>query len=323
MNELIQLCYLVTISIALSSVSMQYLARGKNLASTNPLIKSRSASLFLLTVLVFNVCDFMILFLKDSVGMQAVEWILVVENVLEVWMAYVLIEMEREYFQLEKKNIRFVLFTAVAALILWVDAAYTAGIMSVDDRGYMLIMLALNAFPVLGLIAFTISNLRRFLHPGRPTVMEGYFLFYNLVFLFMCVINTIRIADSRTATDYVGNDMELYVIFWLLFNVMNFVLIWHSCQVVGAAEKRAEMESSEEMILRISRECGLSERELEIARLLCKGKNNNDIASDLFVSPNTVKVHTSNLYRKLGVKNRVQAVQVLRGESIETIETIK
>ena len=134
------------------------------------------------------------------------------------------------------------------------------------------------------------------------------------------MVNTIRIADSRTETDFAGNDMELYVIFWFLFNVMNFILVWYSCQAVGAEEIRTAAENGEAVLLRIGREHGLSDRELEIARLICKGKNNNDIASDLFVSPNTVKVHTSNLYRKLGVKNRVQAVQVLRGEIIEPTE---
>ena len=108
MNELIQLCYLVTISIAISAASMQFLARGKNLVASNPLIKSPTTSLFLLCVLVFNVCDFMILFLGNSMGISAVEWILVAENVLEVFMAYVLIEMEREYFQLAERKARFV-----------------------------------------------------------------------------------------------------------------------------------------------------------------------------------------------------------------------
>lgn len=108
------------------------------------------------------------------------------------------------------------------------------------------------------------------------------------------------------------------MIFWFVFNILNFVLIWRSCQ---NAENTADTEeTSEEVILRVADTFKLSERELEIAQLLCRGKNNNDIAAQLFLSPNTVKVHTSNLYRKLGVKNRVQAVQVLRGEEIEVTE---
>jgi DNA-binding NarL/FixJ family response regulator len=37
----------------------------------------------------------------------------------------------------------------------------------------------------------------------------------------------------------------------------------------------------------------------------------------MYLSPNTVKVHASNLYRKLGVANRVQAVRALTGEPVE------
>ena len=46
----------------------------------------------------------------------------------------------------------------------------------------------------------------------------------------------------------------------------------------------------------------------------CQGKNNKEIAAILYLSPNTIKVHASNLYRKLGAANRVQAMQVLMGE---------
>ena len=320
MDQIIQLCYLITISIAISALSIQALARGKNLAATDQLVKSGTTTLFLSFVVVFNFCDFLILFLGSTLGSAAVNWILVAENVMEICMAYALIEMECEYFQLNEKKSRFIFFTAVAGLVLWIDAAYTAGIMFVGEGVYMALMLGLNTLPVLAVILFTLLNLRKIIHPGRPSLIEAYFLFYNIVFFFLCVMLTIRVADSRTETDFVGNDMELYAIFWLLFNVMNFILIWISCQTVGAEEARAEAASTEEMILQVGRECGLSDRELEIARLLCKGKNNNDIASDLFVSPNTVKVHTSNLYRKLGVKNRVQAVQALRGEPIDTEE---
>jgi LuxR family maltose regulon positive regulatory protein len=52
----------------------------------------------------------------------------------------------------------------------------------------------------------------------------------------------------------------------------------------------------------------LSERELEVLRLLASGKSNRRIASELFVSVGTVKTHTNNLYRKLGARSRTQAV---------------
>jgi len=52
----------------------------------------------------------------------------------------------------------------------------------------------------------------------------------------------------------------------------------------------------------------LTPRELEIVRLICEGYSNPEIASDLVVTINTIKKHTSNIYNKLGVRSRTQAI---------------
>jgi LuxR family maltose regulon positive regulatory protein len=52
----------------------------------------------------------------------------------------------------------------------------------------------------------------------------------------------------------------------------------------------------------------LTERELQILRLLDRDLTNKEIARELVVTPGTVKVHTNNLYRKLSVDNRRAAV---------------
>jgi DNA-binding CsgD family transcriptional regulator len=52
----------------------------------------------------------------------------------------------------------------------------------------------------------------------------------------------------------------------------------------------------------------LSERELEVLNLLASGKTNSEVAGDLFVSVGTVKSHTGNIYRKLGARNRAEAL---------------
>jgi two-component system, NarL family, response regulator LiaR len=51
----------------------------------------------------------------------------------------------------------------------------------------------------------------------------------------------------------------------------------------------------------------LSERELEVLRLIAIGKDNADIARELFISPKTVKNHISNILMKLQIENRIQA----------------
>ena len=53
----------------------------------------------------------------------------------------------------------------------------------------------------------------------------------------------------------------------------------------------------------------LTDRESEILGLIAGGATNREIAGTLFLSPHTVKEHTSTLYRKLGARNRADAVQ--------------
>jgi DNA-binding NarL/FixJ family response regulator len=57
------------------------------------------------------------------------------------------------------------------------------------------------------------------------------------------------------------------------------------------------------------RAAGLSGREREVMRLVATGATNREIAARLYLSPHTVKEHTSTIYRKLGVRNRAEAVK--------------
>lgn len=49
----------------------------------------------------------------------------------------------------------------------------------------------------------------------------------------------------------------------------------------------------------------LTERELEVVRLVAQGKTNAEIGAELFISPGTTKTHIANVQRKLAVRNRV------------------
>jgi DNA-binding NarL/FixJ family response regulator len=61
----------------------------------------------------------------------------------------------------------------------------------------------------------------------------------------------------------------------------------------------------------------LSEREREVLRLVARGKENEAIAQELFISPHTVKNHVSNILVKLQVTNRIQAaVRAVRDQMI-------
>ena len=54
----------------------------------------------------------------------------------------------------------------------------------------------------------------------------------------------------------------------------------------------------------------LTQRELEVLHMIALGLNNSEIASRLYVSVNTVKSTITVMFKKLGVKNRAQAVYI-------------
>jgi DNA-binding NarL/FixJ family response regulator len=62
-----------------------------------------------------------------------------------------------------------------------------------------------------------------------------------------------------------------------------------------------DMEAAETLLTQ------LSERELQVLKLIANGKDNAQIASELFISAKTVKNHISNILLKLSIENRIQA----------------
>ena len=59
----------------------------------------------------------------------------------------------------------------------------------------------------------------------------------------------------------------------------------------------------------VLKQLGITPRELEVLEQMAKGLSNQEIASQLFVSLNTVKTHSSNVFFKLGAQRRTQAIQ--------------
>ncbi|MED0872636.1 hybrid sensor histidine kinase/response regulator transcription factor [Bacillus mobilis] len=77
-----------------------------------------------------------------------------------------------------------------------------------------------------------------------------------------------------------------------------FHRMWEENEKTGSFESKSD-----------GKEYGLTKRELEILELLSQGSRYKTIASKLYLSNGTVRNYASNLYEKLGVKNREEAVQ--------------
>jgi two-component system NarL family response regulator len=60
----------------------------------------------------------------------------------------------------------------------------------------------------------------------------------------------------------------------------------------------------------------LTDREMEVLRLVARGMNNRDIAKELFISENTVKNHVRNILEKLQIHSRMEAVMIAVREKL-------
>jgi DNA-binding NarL/FixJ family response regulator len=65
----------------------------------------------------------------------------------------------------------------------------------------------------------------------------------------------------------------------------------------------------------------LSERELDVFRLLARGLSNGEIAQELYISETTVKTHVTHILQKLGLRDRVQAVVLAYQTGVFEAET--
>ncbi|MDW2035444.1 LuxR C-terminal-related transcriptional regulator [Vibrio sp. 665] len=83
---------------------------------------------------------------------------------------------------------------------------------------------------------------------------------------------------------------------WLSRDILNTLLgyLLSLTNPVGELQKKLEMD--------------LTRREMQVLSALCQGGSNLDIADSLFVSEHTVKSHLYSIFRKLEVKNRMQAI---------------
>ena len=90
--------------------------------------------------------------------------------------------------------------------------------------------------------------------------------------------------------------------------------IWAGRKLTSKTEVSApQMRLNKDEIKRL----GISKREQQVLKLMADGMSNQEIADELFVSLNTIKTHSSNLFAKLEVSRRTQAVQ--RGKELQMI----
>ena len=91
-------------------------------------------------------------------------------------------------------------------------------------------------------------------------------------------------------------------------------------QIFGDVDFSGDMAKTAELILKQRRCERLTARELDVLQCICKGMSNQEIAKELFVSAKTVKNHLTNIFRKINVNDRTQALLYVLKNKIMTID---
>ncbi|MDW3192944.1 MAG: response regulator transcription factor [Cytophagales bacterium] len=120
------------------------------------------------------------------------------------------------------------------------------------------------------------------------------------------------------------NAIDIYI--GLIAVVFTVLGVWIASQSIKPktetviVEKKVIVPQSKTFILNEAalRELALTNREFEILQLIAKGHSNSKIADHLFLSLSTIKTHVSNLFTKMNVNSRFQAIT--RAKELELVE---
>ena len=313
MFRVIEFVYILSMFICVAAFSVHMTVRYKNIPSVSRLARQGSTTAFLFIVLITDLCDFLIIYSNRLNAGADVSFLYVLENILEVVLIYTVILMEKDYFRTKMPRALETLFGMICLVLIYFD-----GIMDWDavkgEEKYFWLMILINAIPISALAVCTVMFRKRAEASVDYKPTSIYLIGFNVFCLFICIICTMANADRQTRHQFVENSTEIYQVIWLMFNIFIFAFVWRTINTQDQAEWK-KRPSLEERIEALGEEKGLSQREREIAGLLCMGKNNKEIAQELYLSSNTVKVHLSNLYHKIGAANRVQAVSILNGDT--------
>lgn len=104
---------------------------------------------------------------------------------------------------------------------------------------------------------------------------------------------------------YLVRDLSTESFVFIIALMFTGLGLWVGQKLISPKKNQGEFKKNEKALDYL----GISERELEVLKLVAKGLSNQQIADKLFVSINTVKTHLSHLYEKLNVQRRTQAVE--------------
>lgn len=144
---------------------------------------------------------------------------------------------------------------------------------------------------------------------GIETVRRAKILYPNIHFLMITVFDDVeRVFDAicAGASGYLLKDDSITD----LHKAIDDVMVFGGAPMSPIIARKAFQYIQQGRANTVESESPLSAREMDILNGLAKGKSYTVIADELFISPHTVRKHMTNIYEKLHVNSKVEAIRL-------------
>lgn len=125
-----------------------------------------------------------------------------------------------------------------------------------------------------------------------------------MVLLTLLILSMVRISVLETADSSAGWNAVMGAVLIGIPWVIVLKLYIRVKEAAAPAEEHKNPIESHEIFEHVMHECGLTNREAEVAWLLYRGYTNRQIGEELFIAETTVKKHVSHVYEKMQVSGR-------------------
>ena len=158
----------------------------------------------------------------------------------------------------------------------------------------------LNSGFHLFLAAITISGYRRYRRiqmSEKKIFFENFLALTSIYFVTFTILNISFLIYPNNWEQEIGiATLGVFTLSWSLTDIIRFIQDW-------------KLETDQTIV--IPENWGISPREVEVVKKIITGATNKEISEELFISMRTVETHLYSIYRKCGVKNKIELLHKL------------
>ena len=307
MRHVIVFCYIFTILIGVSALTIQWLAGKGDKEKTFTVMKP-----FVGLLLFMNVYDFAIYYFDNIRHKGVSNLMLSIGDAIIAILVLLWLKVENSVYSDEEPDFFVKITERYVAVYM---AVWLVSVVLFRDEFW--IRLVIDVPLIVLLVLGSLSCISRSMKKKEPVKLVGYKVVIS-VFMTMNYASFFFSESGLLHTDN-RNILDMTIFFWLVINAANLVLLYkrdfyNSYMTEPAVQPQPQTMSLETALENVRASYELTKREVEILSEIYAGKTNTQIAGELFISESTVKAHVYNLFRKLDVKSRVEAVCIVREE---------